>query len=289
MERELWALFCHFAKTCCNGGPHWLYRDDEIIAVFVWAVVHDRPVVWACRPQSWPADLAINLPSQPTMSRRLRSPEVAQALEKIEAELLALSAVATYWVRVIDAKALPVGGPSKDADAQWGRGACSIQHGYKFHAIWGAGPLPIAWGLAPLNVSEQRMAELLIANLPGEGYLLGDSQFDSNKLYDLAARNGYQLVAARQRPQTQLGHRRHSPHRIRSLALLNKPFGKSLYRVRLNVEHCFAGLTSFVGGLASLPFWVRRFNRVRLWLHAKLLLNALRILHRTSLVHSASS
>lgn len=282
MERELWKLFCHFARSCCNSGPHWLYSDDEVVAVFAWAVVHDRPVVWACNPQNWPTDLAhIHLPSQATMSRRLRSRGVARVLELIETELLALSAVATYWVRVIDAKALPVGGPSKDADAQWGRGACSIQHGYKFHAIWGAGPLPIAWGLAALNVSERRMAEWLIADLPGEGYLLGDSQFDSNKLYELAAQNGYQLVAVRQRPQAALGHRRHSPHRLRSIALLQKPFGKSLYRTRLHVEHCFAGLTSFAGGLGPLPFWVRRIHRVRLWLHAKLLLNALRILRRT--------
>jgi hypothetical protein len=282
MERELWTLFCHFARTCCNRGPSWLYTDDEIIAVYIWTVVHDRPVVWGCDPQNWPEDLrSIHLPSQPTMSRRLRHPGVAYVLEAIEAEVLAISMVASYCVRVIDAKALPVGGPSKDADARWGRGACGIQHGYKFHAIWGTGPLPIAWGLAPMNVSERRMAELLISDLPGAGFLLGDSQFDSNKLYDLAAQNGYQLIAARQRPKSQLGHRRHSPHRIRSYELLKTQFGKALFRTRVRIEHCFAGLTSFVGGLGPLPFWVRRFNRVRLWLQAKLLINAIRILRKT--------
>ena len=95
------------------------------------------------------------------MSRRLRSATVASLLERVEDHLLALSAVRACWVRVIDAKALPVGGPSRDPDAQWGRGACGIQHGYKFHAIWGFGPLPIAWGLAGLNISEKRMARWL--------------------------------------------------------------------------------------------------------------------------------
>jgi hypothetical protein len=284
MERELWKLLCHLAKVLYNGWPHGLYSDDEIVAVYAWAVVHDRPICWACDPAHWPADLrGWELPSQPTMSRRLRSATVASLLELVEEHLLTLSAVGACWVRVIDAKALPVGGPSRDPDAQWGRGACGIQHGYKFHAIWGVGPLPIAWGLAGLNVSEKRMARLLIGGgLPGEGYLLGDSQFDSNELYNAAAQQGYQLVAARQRPNTQLGHRRHSPHRLRSMALLQKPFGKALYRTRFSIEHCFAGLTTFVGGLGPLPFWVRRFHRVRLWLQTKILLNALRILRRTN-------
>jgi hypothetical protein len=51
--------------------------------------------------------------------------------------------------------------------------------------------------------------------------------------------------------------------------------GKQLYRQRRRIEHRFAQLTSFVGGLAPLPFWVRRFNRIKLWVHSKLLLSAL--------------
>lgn len=290
MERELWESLWRLLTAFCNRLPQGLYGDDEIAGVYVWAVVHDRPVCWACDRANWPEDLMrFKLPSQPTMSRRLRSAEVERLLESIEAHLLALSAVHSLWVRVIDAKALPVGGPSKDPDARWGRGACSIQHGYKFHAVWGFGPLPIVWELAPMNVSEQRLAKSLIAKLPGEGYLLGDSQFDSNALYETAAKAGYQLVAARQRPGTQLGHRWHSPHRLRSMQLLERPFGQALYHLRPRIEHCFAGLTTFVGGLGPLPFWVRRFHRVRLWVHTKLILNAIRILRRTNPSLAASS
>lgn len=290
MERELWESFWQLTTALCNRLPQGLYGDDEILGVYFWAVVHDRPVCWACDRANWSEDfMRFQLPSQPTMSRRLRTVEVERLLESISARLLALSAVRSMWVRMIDAKALPVGGPSKDPDACWGRGACSIQHGYKFHAVWGFGPLPVAWGLAPMNVSEQRMAKSLIATLCGEGYLLGDSQFDSNALYETAAQAGYQLVAARQRPGTQLGHRRHSRHRLRSIELLDRPFGKALYRLRPRIEHCFAGLTTFVGGLGPLPFWVRRFNRVQLWVHAKLILNAIRILKRTNPSLAASS
>lgn len=283
MERELWTALCHLLSRLCNCLPRGIFGDDAILAVYFWAVLHERPVCWACEPDHWPVHLMPHgLPSQPTMSRRMRSDSVQQLLFSLEEHLLAVSAVELLWVRMIDAKALPVGGPSKDLDAGWGRGACAVQHGYKFHAVWGFGPLPIAWGLAPLNVSEQRMAKELIADLPGEGYMLGDSQFDSNTLYSVAAAAGYQLVAPRQKPGTNLGHRRHSPHRLRSMELLEKPFGKALYKLRIKIEHCFAGLTTFAGGLGPLPFWVRRFHRVRTWVHAKLLVNAVRIIRRTN-------
>jgi hypothetical protein len=208
------------------------------------------------------------------MSRRLRSGSLAQLLEEVEKALLLLVVTRNLQVLAIDGKALPVGGPSKDADATWGRGAGGLAKGYKLHAIWGDGPLPVAWAVAPLNVSERRMAEKLVSSLPGSGYLLGDSQYDVNYLYEAAAKSDYQLVAPQQRPGKSLGHRRHSPHRLRGLELLGTTFGKELYRQRLRIEHRFAQLTSFVGGLSPLPFWVRRFNRVKLWVHSKLLINA---------------
>jgi hypothetical protein len=38
-----------------------------------------------------------------------------------------------------------------------------------------------------------------------------------------------------------------------------------------------AAPTSFAGGLGPLPAWVRRLPRVRTWVWAKLLINAVRI------------
>lgn len=279
MERELWESLCGVARLFFNGQTRGVYTDEVIFAVYVWAVVHDRPVLWACDPSNWPPDLLRRpLPTQSTMSRRLRRATFEHLLYDIENALLSLTLIHAQWLRVIDAKPLPVGGPSKDADATWGRGAGGIQKGYKLHVIWGDGPLPITWALAGLNVSERRIAMALVQDLPGEGYLLGDKQYDSATLYDAAAEAGYQLVAPPQRTGRRLGHRRQSPNRLRSLALLDIPFGRGLYRYRRRIEHCFARLTSFVGGLGPLPFWVRRFNRVRLWIHCKLLLNAVHIM-----------
>ena len=274
MERELWEALCRLSGMFYNRFARATYTDQVIIGVYWWAVVHDRPVNWACQASHWPLELRQKLPSQPTMSRRLRSGSIEQLLGEVEQTLVGMVVVVGVRVLAIDGKALPVGGPSKDADANWGRGAGGLAKGYKLHAIWGEGPLPIAWALAPLNVSERRMAAKLLEQLPGEGYLLGDKQYDVNYLYEAAHNAGYQLLAPQQRPGTALGHRRHSPHRIRGLEMLRTSFGKALYRRRCRIEHCFAQLTSFTGGLGPLPFWVRRFNRVKLWLHCKLLINA---------------
>lgn len=53
-------------------------------------------------------------------------------------------------------------------------------------------------------------------------------------------------------------------------------FGKRMYRYRRQIERDFGNLTSFGGGLICLPPWVRRFTRVRNWVHAKFLINAAR-------------
>ena len=273
MERELWTALAFLAQKLDLFRWRGLFKTSDVVAVYFWAVIHDRPTAWAVKASNWPADLRPWLPSQSTMSRRLRKPEVPQLLQAVEEQFLSLQLVACQWIRIIDGKPLPIGGNSKDRDARFGRGAGALQKGYKLHAIWG----PFAWGLAHMGTSEKTMARQLIPTLPQGGYLLGDSEYDCTPLYDLAAQAGHQLVAEKRwRGRTGLGHRRQSPHRLHSIELLKSEFGKSLYRARGAIERCFGNCTSFAGGMGPLPAWVRRFPRVRNWVHAKLLVNAAR-------------
>jgi Transposase DDE domain len=251
------------------------FFDYEIVAVYLWAVLHDRSVSWACEPAHWPEELwpRRRLPSQSTMSRRLRTTEVQWLLQQMEQRLAPLAD--DRWVLLIDGKPLVIGTYSKDGDAAWGRVGQTYAKGYKLHAVYGAGPLPLAWEVVPLNESELDVAARLIPSLQGGGgYLLGDKAFDSNPLHDTALSAGYQLVAERKRPNTKLGHRRHSPGRLRSIELLQTVFGQALYQARGDIERQFGWLTNHGGGLAPLPNWVRRLPRVRLWVQAKLLIHA---------------
>ena len=243
------------------------------MAVYLWAVIHDRPVRWACAPENW--DLGLwkqALPSQSTMSRRLRTTEVQRLLNKVEAVFGCLNP--SGWVFEIDGKPLTIGSYSRDRDATWGRACRTFAKGFKLHAFYGAGPMPLEWEITGLNVGEPEVAARLLARRKGGGYVLADKAFDSNPLHDIAAAGGFQLVAERKRPNAGLGHRRHSPHRLRCIELLKGDFGRDLYVRRKDVERQFGGLTNHAGGLAPLPNWVRRSHRVRLWVQAKLIIHA---------------
>lgn len=280
MERELWLLLYEIAKKLDKRWGQWKYSTGEILVVYFWSTLHDRPMIWGVDPANWPVDLRpLSLPPQSTLSRRMRRSDTLLLLLEIEQSWLALVGASQWLIRAIDGKPLAVSGVSKDADARYGRGAGGMQKGYKFYAVWAGGPLPLAWALAPMNCSERTIARRLIPTLPGSGYLLGDSEYDCNDLYELAAAADHQLLARKRQKHRGLGHRRQSPHRLRSLELLKDQFGKTLYKFRRQIERDFGNLVSFGGGLASLPPWVRRFPRVRNWLHAKLLINAARWLY----------
>jgi hypothetical protein len=277
MERELWTLLYSLVDRLDKKQGSWKFSAGDIVIVYLWSVMHDRPMCWAINKNNWPDDLRpCCLPSQSTESRRMRSVAVRQLMIAMEESWLALAGACAWWMRVIDGKPLAVSGVSKDRDAGYGRGAGGLQKGYKLHVVWAGGPLPIAWGLAPMNVSEKTMARHLIPTLPGEGYLLGDAEFDSNPLFDLAHQAGYQLLARKRQKQHGVGHRRQSPYRLRSIELLKTTFGKYVYRFRRQIERDLGELTSFGGGLTCLPPWARRFHRVLNWVHAKLLTNAAR-------------
>ncbi len=277
MERELWSLLYDMATKLGNPLGSWRYSPVDIVVVYLWSVVNDRPMSWAVNKANWPEGLYLHrLPSQSNFSRRMRRSDTEQLMTEIEQTFLAMAGVCHVLIRIIDGKPLAVSGVSKDQDAGYGRGAGGMQKGYKLHAVWGSGPLPLAWGLAPMNRSEKTMARELIPTLPGEGYLLGDPEYDANALYDLAHDAGHQLLAPKRQKQHGLGHRRQSPYRLRSIELMNHRFGKTLYRFRRQIERDFGNFVSFAGGLTCLHPWVRRFTRVRNWVQAKLLVNAAR-------------
>lgn len=279
MERKLWTRLYPIVTEACQGISHAKvsFSDRWILLVYFWAVIHDRSSSWACNAPNWPADLRpARLPSQSTMSRRLRSAQVQWALALVMEALRGDPSIGL--LKFIDAKPLPVGGDSKDPDARWGHGTHTFFKGYKLYALWGPGLVPLAWEVRPANRAESTEADRLIPHLAGGGYLIGDAIYDCNRLYDLAMSHGHQLIAPPKRVNHGSGHRRHSPFRLRGLELLASPFGRAVYSTRSQIERDFAHLTSFGGGLNGLPSWVRRSGRVGMWVEAKLIINAVRAL-----------
>jgi hypothetical protein len=287
MERELWStLYRYLCVTAQEVVQKYVQIQPwVIVATMLWAALHDRSVSWACDPRNWNTThlKPMHIPSEATMSRRVDSVatglfwrQLEQHLRQSEPSLLAF----------LDGKPLPIGGNSKDPNAGYGRAAGGFAKGYKLHTVWANCNLPEAWEVLPINVSEKTVGYRLIGQLHGGGYLLADGNYDASYLYDRAFQQGYQLVAPhRKAKKPGSGGHYQSPHRLRSIELLEHEYGRKLYQERGQIERDFGNATAFGGGLGPLPAWVRGLDRVRTWVWAKLLINATRILVHKDLHH----
>jgi hypothetical protein len=278
MERELWPPLYQVVREVGKDfrQKYVSFQPWIVAAVFLWAALHDRPVSWACKPKHWSTTRLrpLRLPSAATLSRRADGIAVGALLRALEQRLRALGA--PRLLSLLDGKPLPVSNVSKDREARRGRGAGGMAKGYKLHTLWSGRPLPEAWEITPLNESEAVVAQRLVRQAPGAGYLLGDGNYDSGPLYDEAAQQGYQLLTPLPENAGQ-GHRKQSAARLRCRALWQGAFGRSLYQGRGQIERDYGSAVSFAGGLGPLPAWVRGQDRVRTWGWAKLLINAVRI------------
>lgn len=284
MERELWPPLYRALRAVGNDfqQKYVRYQPWVVAAVFLWAALHDRPVSWACQERHWSTTRLrpLQLPSAATLSRRVDGLPVGAVLRALEQRLRADGAVPL--LTLLDGKPLLVSNVSKDPDAQRGRAAAGMGKGYKLHTLWARRPLPQAWELTPLNTAETVVAQRLLPQASGAGYLLADGNYDSSPLYDTAAAAGYQLLTPLPANAGQ-GHRYQSPHRLRVRDLWQGEFGRSLYGLRIGIEQAYGQAVAFGGGLAALPAWVRGQARVRTWVWAKLLINAVRILKHKDL------
>jgi hypothetical protein len=281
MEYQLWKLIVALVASLDKApDPAFDYSDSRVVSVWYWAVIHDRPVTWACQRRHWPVHQRREaLPSEATMSRRLRTPSVLALLAELERRVVAPQQPEMFWM--IDGKPLPIGGCSKDAQSGYGRSAGGKARGYKVHAIVSSRGAIAQWRVAPMNTDERVMAGRMLRQTAIQGYLLADSNYDSNKLHELCDRHESLQLLTRRRygPQYGTGHRRQSAGRLRSMTRLENPypaFANRLLQDRSEIERQFGQWTSWGGGLAGLPAWVRTHRRVHRWVQAKLVLTGLK-------------
>jgi hypothetical protein len=298
MERELWSeLNAAVAEVDASWREprRYVHPTAAVVRVHLWAALHDRPVSWACQAKHWLPLRPSALPDQSTMSRRTRGKHgasfevfcraVGEALERRNVKVnVNANASRLLQLRRLDGKPLPVAAHSTDRDARWGRGAGQRCKGYKLHALTSAGrAMPEQWAVAPLDVDERVIARRFITRLDGAGYVLADAMYDAADLHERGAGVNHRLLAPRGKPGGGFGHRRQSRWRVRCVQQLEVPPGGSRFGRRLHGEHRghierdFGNLVGFGGGLTCLPPWARRSWRVRHWVHAKLLINAARI------------
>lgn len=271
MEREVWAATMRRLGSIPDRRPaRCEFTDSDIVRVFLWAALHDRPVSWACDPRAWPGRRRDRpLPSCATMSRRLRTLSVRKTLRRmLPRERAAASPLC------LDGKPLPVGVFSKDRQAKRGRAGASFARGYKLHVACDRRGIPRAFDVRPMPDSECVIARRLLSRAGAPGVVaLADAAYDSNRLYEIAASKGARLIAPRRKPGRSISpsHRQHED-RLHAIGTLegDEKKRRQASRLRATVERYFGWLTAMGGG--HLPPWVRGLRRVRLWIIAKMAL-----------------
>lgn len=283
MERERWTQVVNLVRQASIGHRERERKFDDatIVLTFLWAVLHDRPILWATDLRNWPFYMRIaSRPTPATMSRRLRSPSVETLIRRLWE--CTPSRLDGDSVLIIDAKPLPVGGYTNDRDARNGRACGCFARGYKLYLVLDENGGIHAWKVDAMNVAEQTVAAELIPaaahSAGGDRWLLGDRLYDSNRLHMLADYCGLRLLTRRMRMQDAIRPNQ-SAGRARAIEMLERPGtpeGRRLMAKRETIERYLGTLCCSGGGLGPLPGYVRGMRRVRLWVGAKLLLHTLR-------------
>lgn len=251
------------------------YSDVLIVAMYLWAVAHDRPQGWACRRDSYGSVFRPRrLPSQSRFSRRLRDARCHHILQGVYNALAQTDRPTP--VTFLDARPLIVGSCSKDRSARAGRVYGGFARGYKLHQLVAEDHRVLCWSVTPLNESEAVEALQLVEATTGVGEcVLADGLYDDGRLYENVEARGGLLIAGLRPSRLVRPPRagRNSPARLRAVKLWQDHIARFIYRDRWKVELAFAHQSGYGGGLAPLPAWVRSLPRVRRWVGAKLILH----------------
>jgi len=273
MESELYRKLYHvvmeiYRKTSLKRIK---FTDADIVLVYLWAVLHDRPTCWACNKSNWPIYYRRRqLPDQSTMCRRLRTKGVQNLLISIEDKLKAKNQCSLC--RWIDAKGLQIANGSTDKQAGYGYAGGGMGKGYKLYAIADSKQGFVNWKIQSMNIKESKVARELIKLNEFEDYLVGDGAYDVNALYDLANSRLIKLIAPKRLQKSMgLGHRKHSSFRLEMIGRLDSKFIQGMLESRVGIEQMFGQLCNLAFGLKPLPSWVRGLFRVENWVRAKLI------------------
>jgi hypothetical protein len=179
---------------------------------------------------------------------------------------------APIQLAVIDGKELPVSRSSHDPDARVGRGHKRWVKGYKLHAVAADDGRIKGFAVRSMNEGEARVArEHLMPAVPPEVVVLADGNYDSKFLYDGARQRGAWFLAPVKNVPSKTRSRTSSARLVGvSMWQKHRRLTEAVYRQRSRIERIFSACTCFGGGLAPLPGWVRRLDRVTLWVTAKI-------------------
>jgi hypothetical protein len=293
MDRDVWCIVMAAIKRAGRavesevGGRTPRYPNWLIVAMYVWAVWHDRTMSWACDRghYSGPFRPRGKLPSVSQFTRRVKTDACDAILQRVHDELGERGLLTDEGY--LDGKALPVSPVSKDRQATRGKVCGGFAKGYKLHAFVNERRRIVVWSVMGLNVAEQSVAAELIPlaapvlATPGS-VLMTDSNYDSAPLHKHAADPAGVCLLHPLKGQQRVGEGGHHPVTLRQMGETRRELVRCwdehptltdfVLKARDTIERVFGVLTCTAGGLANLPAWVRTLPRVRRWVGVKVIL-----------------
>ena len=293
MDRDVWRIVMAAIKRASRAvernldGRRPRYPNWLVVAMYVWAVWHDRTLSWACDRAHYTGPFRPRgpLPSVSQFTRRVKADACDAVLRRVHDALAerGLLSDAGY----LDGKALPVSPVSKDRQATRGKVSGGWAKGYKLHAFVTERRRIAVWSVTGLNVAEQSVAAELLPHVapllaPDAAVLMLDGNYDSAPLHkDVADPLGVCLLHPL-KGQQRVGAGGHHPVTLRQMGQTRRELVRCwderpgltrlVLKARDEVERAFGVLTCTAGGLANLPAWVRTLPRVRRWVGAKIIL-----------------
>lgn len=288
MDRDVWIVLGCAVRIVCRDLPRparrFEYSDRLIILMWLWAVLHDRPLSWACQRENYSSLFRPRtLPGVSQFCKRLATERFVLVRRHLH-EVLSAKGHADL-LHILDGKALTINDYSTDPDARNGIASGKFHFGYKVHARAASSGFLVDYRVFSLNVGEPNTALDLLATLPKGAMVLADANYDSRFLYEAVREKGATLLTRlKGRTTVRQKLKEMGPARREAIdAWNNDPeLCERVLHKRDSIERTFAHLTSFGGGLGPLPAWVRRLHRVRLWVDAKIAIYHARLLAKAA-------
>ena len=293
MDRDVWGIVMTTVKRACRaverelGGRTPRYPNWLVVAMYLWAVWHDRTLSWACDRAHYTGAFRPRgaLPSVSQFTRRVKSDACDRILQRVHDALAQRGLLSDEGY--LDGKALPVSPVSKDRQATRGKVCGGFAKGYKLHAFVNERRRIVVWSVTGLNVAEQSVAAELLPHvaplLAGpDAVLMMDANYDSAPLHKGAADPLGVCLLHPLKGQQRVGPEGHHPVTLRQMGESRRELVRCwaerpglaglVLRARDTIERVCGVLTCTAGGLAPLPAWVRTLPRVRRWVGAKVIL-----------------
>jgi hypothetical protein len=283
MSSQVWKTVYHAIRmvnrSIAREGRRPTHPDTLIVAMYLWSVGHDRPLCWAADRANYTSVFRPRrLPSRSQFCRRIKTQHCQAILRGVHRRLADVDPVDAAGIALMDGRGFRVHDHSTDPDATRGYASGGFAKGYRLHALARENGRFTGIRVTPMNVSEKRVARELIDENRPTGFLLADQGYESGPLYDYARERGVILMTPLFK-NAGGGHRRQSKARLFAKTLWDCG-GEALFRRRDAIERFFGQLSAFGGGLAPLPAWVRRLERVERWITAKVIIYHARLLVR---------